>query len=65
MRKARSISWRLRVGERRRVSTACRSTRARVTLERERVEVPERIESDGIELVPFHAGETLGWKLVD
>jgi dihydroorotase len=34
-----------------------------VTLERAEVIVPERIESDGIELVPFHAGETLGWKL--
>lgn len=33
-----------------------------VTLERAEVEVPKRIESDGIELVPFHAGETLGWK---
>ena len=33
-----------------------------VTLERAKVEVPERIQSDGIELVPFHAGETLGWK---
>jgi dihydroorotase len=35
-----------------------------VTLERAEVGVPERIESDGIELVPFHAGETLGWKFV-
>jgi dihydroorotase len=35
-----------------------------VTLERAEVQVPERIESHGIELVPFHAGETLGWKLV-
>ena len=33
-----------------------------VSLERRQVKVPERIESDGIELVPFHAGETLGWK---
>jgi dihydroorotase len=33
-----------------------------VTLERAEVKVPERIESDGVELVPFHAGETLGWK---
>ena len=33
-----------------------------VTLERSEVEVPERIQSGGIELVPFHAGETLGWK---
>jgi dihydroorotase len=36
-----------------------------VTLERTVVEVPERIQSNGIELVPFHAGETLGWKLID
>ena len=36
-----------------------------VTLERAEVRVPERIEKDGIELVPFHAGETLGWKLGD
>ena len=36
-----------------------------VTLERAVIEVPERIESDGIELVPFQAGEALGWKLVD
>ena len=34
-----------------------------VTLERREVQVPERIESDGIELMPFQAGETLGWKL--
>jgi dihydroorotase len=36
-----------------------------VALERCEVEVPERIESHGIELVPFHAGEILGWKLAD
>jgi dihydroorotase len=35
-----------------------------VTLKRAEVEVAERIESDGIELVPFHAGETLGWKFL-
>jgi dihydroorotase len=34
-----------------------------LTLERAEVTVPDRIESDGIELVPFLAGETLGWKL--
>jgi dihydroorotase len=33
-----------------------------VSLERTELKVPERIQSDGIELVPFHAGETLGWK---
>jgi dihydroorotase len=35
-----------------------------VTLERAEVQVPERIESDGVELVPFHAGETLAWKFL-
>ena len=34
-----------------------------ITLERAEVNVPERIESDGIEIIPFRAGETLGWKL--
>jgi dihydroorotase len=34
-----------------------------ITLERADVKVPERGESGGIELVPFHAGETLSWKL--
>ena len=34
-----------------------------ITLERAEVKVPERIESDGIEIIPFRAGETLGWKL--
>jgi dihydroorotase len=33
-----------------------------VTLERADVQVPERIRADGIDLVPFHAGETLGWR---
>ena len=33
-----------------------------VTLERSEVKVPDRIEHDGIELVPFHAGETLEWR---
>jgi dihydroorotase len=35
-----------------------------VRLERAQVEVPERIDEDGMELVPFHAGETLGWKFI-
>jgi dihydroorotase len=35
-----------------------------VTLERAEVEVPERIQSEGIEFVPFHAGETLRWRFV-
>jgi dihydroorotase len=34
-----------------------------VTLERAELRVPERVEAQGIELVPFHAGETLHWKL--
>jgi dihydroorotase len=34
-----------------------------VTLERTEVQVPDCIESDGIKLVPFHAGETLPWRL--
>jgi len=34
-----------------------------ITLERAEVNVPERIESGGIEIIPFRAGETLGWKL--
>jgi dihydroorotase len=36
-----------------------------VTLERAVVDVPERIEMGAIELVPFHAGETLRWRLLD
>ena len=36
-----------------------------VTLERAEVQVPERFEAHGFELVPFHAGETLDWKLAD
>ena len=35
-----------------------------ITLERAVVEVPARIEHGAIRLVPFHAGETLGWRLV-
>jgi len=34
-----------------------------ITLERGEATVPERIESGGIELIPFLAGDTLGWKL--
>ncbi|HET7575966.1 MAG TPA: dihydroorotase [Sphingomicrobium sp.] len=34
-----------------------------ITLERTDVRVPERIEAGDIELIPFHAGETLRWKL--
>ena len=35
-----------------------------VTLERASVEVPAQIEHGAIRLVPFHAGETLGWKII-
>lgn len=35
-----------------------------VSLERTEVQVPEKIVAEGIELVPFHAGETLGWRFV-
>ena len=34
-----------------------------VTLERGELPVPATIEAGGTELVPFHAGETLGWRL--
>lgn len=34
-----------------------------VTLERAPVDVPARIEIGTIELIPFHAGEVLGWRL--
>jgi len=36
-----------------------------VTLERVAVQVPERIAAPEGELVPFQAGETLGWRVVD
>ena len=35
-----------------------------VTLERVEHEVPARLDVGAAELVPFHAGETLGWRLV-
>ena len=34
-----------------------------VMLERRPVQVPDRIDADGTELVPFHAGEAIGWRL--
>ena len=34
-----------------------------VTLERRPVQVSDRIDADGTELVPFHAGEAIGWRL--
>lgn len=36
-----------------------------VTLERAPVEVPAVIDANGTPIVPFHAGETLGWRLLD
>jgi dihydroorotase len=36
-----------------------------VTLERSGVSVPEALALDGLNIVPFHAGETLPWRLVD
>ncbi|SFP86000.1 dihydroorotase [Sphingomonas rubra] len=36
-----------------------------VTLERAPVLVPERIATEDDAVVPFHAGETLGWRVVD
>jgi dihydroorotase len=34
-----------------------------VTLEKAPVEVPATIDANGTAIVPFHAGETLGWRL--
>jgi dihydroorotase len=34
-----------------------------VTLERKAVTVPERIDAGGTPIVPFHAGEDIGWSL--
>ncbi len=36
-----------------------------VTLERGPIVVPDLIDAGGTPLVPFHAGETLGWRLVN
>ncbi|MBO6934392.1 MAG: dihydroorotase [Deltaproteobacteria bacterium] len=35
-----------------------------ITLERGEQQVPERIDPEGFDLTPFHAGERLGWSLV-
>ncbi len=35
-----------------------------VTLERIQTKVPAHCEHGGIKLVPFHAGETLGWRII-
>ena len=34
-----------------------------ITLERAATVVPDRIDAGGTPIVPFHAGETLGWRL--
>ncbi len=34
-----------------------------ITLERGETRVPERIDAEGTDIVPFHAGEALGWRL--
>jgi len=36
-----------------------------VMLEQRPVTVPERLTAAGADIIPFHAGETLGWRLVD
>ncbi|OZA91910.1 MAG: dihydroorotase [Erythrobacter sp. 34-65-8] len=38
---------------------------ARISLERAEVKVPELLDVNGTMIVPFHAGETLGWRLAD
>ncbi|MFN3517471.1 MAG: dihydroorotase, partial [Novosphingobium sp.] len=35
-----------------------------VTLEKAPVSVPEVIDANGTPIVPFHAGETLGWRFI-
>jgi len=35
-----------------------------VTLERAQVEVPALVDANGAGIVPFHAGETLGWRIM-
>ncbi len=39
--------------------------RGTVTLERTAIDVPARIGAGDTAVVPFHAGETLGWRLVE
>ena len=34
-----------------------------ITLERGETRVPDQIDAGGTDIVPFHAGETLGWRL--
>ena len=37
----------------------------RVTLERGTVSVPDRVAAAGAEIVPFHAGAVLGWRVIE
>ena len=39
--------------------------RETITLERAPQPVPDRIDANGTPIVPFHAGETLGWRLAE
>lgn len=36
----------------------------RVTLERNAIKVPETVNANGTPIVPFHAGEDIGWKFI-
>lgn len=36
----------------------------RITLERTAVKIPETVDANGTPIVPFHAGEEIGWKFV-
>ena len=38
---------------------------AQITLERAATPVPDRLSAAGADIVPFHAGETLGWRIAD
>ena len=36
---------------------------AEITLERAEMQVPDALLLDGEEIVPWHAGQTLGWRI--
>ena len=36
-----------------------------VTLVREEIDIPDALMAAGEEIVPFHAGKKLGWRLLD
>lgn len=38
---------------------------ATITLEKAPITVPDTVDANGTTIVPFHAGETLGWRLAD